>query len=47
MMIPFWWAVAAFILGGTSGAVGLAIFSMMPGGDELDMAKVQGIRPAH
>jgi hypothetical protein len=43
MMIPFWWAVVAFILGGTSGVLGLAIFSAMPGGDELDMAKANGI----
>jgi len=47
MMIPFWWAVVAFVLGGTSGVVGLAIFSAMPGGDELDMANVKGIGPAH
>jgi hypothetical protein len=47
MMIPFWWAVVAFILGGTSGVMGLAIFSAMSGGDELDMATVTGIGPAH
>jgi hypothetical protein len=46
-MIPFWWAVVAFILGGTSGVVGLALFSAMFAGDELDMAKVKGIGPAH
>lgn len=47
MLIPFWWVVVAFILGGTSGVLGLAIFSAMPGGDELDMAKVDGIGHAH
>lgn len=38
MMIPLWWAVVAFILGGTFGVLGLAVFSGMPGGDELDIA---------
>jgi hypothetical protein len=38
MMIPLWWAVVAFILGGTFGVLGLAVFSGIPGGDELDMA---------
>ena len=47
MMIPLWWAVVAFILGGTGGAVGLALFSAMPGGDELDVAQVKAIGPAH
>ena len=47
MMIPFWWVVVAFILGGTSGVLGLAIFSAMPGTEEPDMAKVKGIGHAH
>jgi len=38
MMIPLWCAVVAFILGGTFGVLGLAVFSGMPGGDDLDMA---------
>ena len=38
MMIPLWWAVVAFIMGGTLGVLGLAVFSGMPGGDEFDMA---------
>jgi hypothetical protein len=43
MMIPFWWVVLAFILGGTCGVLGLAIFSAVPGGGKLDVAKVNGI----
>ena len=38
MMIPLWWAVVAFILGGTFGVLGLAVFSGMAGGDDFDMA---------
>ncbi len=38
MMIPLWWAVVAFILGGTFGVLGLAVFSGLAGGDEFDMA---------
>jgi hypothetical protein len=34
-------------LGGTSGVLGLAIFSAMPGGDELDLARANGIGRAH
>jgi hypothetical protein len=47
MMIPFWWVVVAFILGGTSGVLGLAIFSAMPAGDELDRTDAKGIGHAH
>ena len=47
MMIPLWWAVVAFILGGTGGAVGLALFSAMVGDDELDVVQVKRIGPAH
>jgi hypothetical protein len=47
MLIPFWWVVVAFILGCTSGVLGLAIFSAMPAGDELDMTKATGIGNAH
>ncbi len=47
MLISLWWVVVAFILGGTFGVLGLAIFSSMPGGDKLELAKVTPIRHAH
>jgi hypothetical protein len=47
MMIPLWWAVVAFILGGTFGVLGLAVFSGMPGGDELDIATATTVGHVH
>jgi RsiW-degrading membrane proteinase PrsW (M82 family) len=43
MMIPFWWAVVAFILGGTGGLVALAICSSMADFEEREAAKFDGI----
>jgi pilus assembly protein TadC len=43
MLISFWWVVVAFILGGTFGALGLAIFSGMPEVIERDAERFAGI----
>jgi len=43
MLISFWWVVVAFILGGTSGLLGLAILSAMADLEERDAAKFDGI----
>lgn len=44
MLISFWWVVVAFILGGTSGAFGLAILSAMTAVEGRGAAKLSGIR---
>ena len=43
MLISFWWVVVAFILGGTGGLLGLAIFSAMGDFEEREAAKFDGI----
>jgi hypothetical protein len=43
MLIPFWWVVVAFILGGTGGLLGLAILSAMADLEERESAKFHGI----
>jgi hypothetical protein len=47
MLISFWWVVVAFILGGTGGLLGLAIFSATPDLDEREAAKFNGISHSH
>ncbi len=42
MLISIWWVVAAFILGGTGGVLALAVFSAMPGRDEVETAQFEG-----
>jgi hypothetical protein len=45
MLISFWWVVVAFILGGTGGLLGLAIFSAMADLEEREAANFNGISP--
>ena len=45
MLISFWWVVVAFILGGTSGVLALAAFSVMPEREAHETANFPGINP--
>jgi len=45
MLISFWWVVVAFILGGTSGVLALAAFSVMPERELRDTASFPRISP--
>lgn len=43
MLMSYGWMVLVFILGGTCGALGMAIFSTLPEGDARDNADFAGI----
>ena len=43
MLISIWWVVVAFILGGTGGMLGLAIFSGMSEGEMCDNVNFTGM----
>ena len=47
MLISFWWVVVAFILGGTFGVLGLAVFSAMPEVNVRDTDRFAGIGHTH
>lgn len=45
MLISVWWAVAAFLLGGTGGVLALALLSGMPDRNDRESVQFSGISP--
>ncbi len=47
MLISIWWVVAALIVGGTGGALGVAICAAKPEGEVRDTTNFDGMKHTH